>query len=457
MTAFRILALALMALVLPGGLPGYAAPAAEITTILPDTMPRFGTDSVQCIENWNIYDQHYRHQYYDLAYEPWKRMLENCPRATPNIYTHGINMLRYFHDNETDPEKRGNWLTSLMELYDQRILYFGEKGRNLGRKATTLYQLQPENVQEIFELSEQSILLEGNAVAAQVLVINFHSATRLAMAGLMETEILLEVFERAYGIIGHNMVYNPADQRLYETAKNNIHLMFEPFADCESLARVYGPQFEQSPRDTLLLERIIEWFSNAGCTNEELYYEATAALHQIRPKAASARLLGQLENDRGNPQAAVAYLAQAAQLYAGKSSPDYQEQIFRAYLVMAEINYRQLGQKPRAREFALKAQGAKPGDGRPLILIGEMYAASAGQCGEDEFSAKLAYWPAVDKFTEAMRVAEDSVIRERAAQFASTYKQYFPNGEEIFFHGYSVGDSFRVGCWINESTTVRAR
>ena len=70
---------------------------------------------------------------------------------------------------------------------------------------------------------------------------------------------------------------------------------------------------------------------------------------------------------------------------------------------------------------------------------------------------KTAYWVAVDKFQEAARAAEDPSVQDRAQQLSNTYRQYFPNNEEIFFHGYSEGDSYRVGCWINRNTTIRAR
>jgi hypothetical protein len=72
-------------------------------------------------------------------------------------------------------------------------------------------------------------------------------------------------------------------------------------------------------------------------------------------------------------------------------------------------------------------------------------------------SKKAAYWVAVDKFIEAQNVASDEMIKERAEQMAETYRLYFPNNEEIFFHGYTEGETFRVECWINRTTSIRAR
>ncbi len=124
---------------------------------------------------------------------------------------------------------------------------------------------------------------------------------------------------------------------------------------------------------------------------------------------------------------------------------------------MAEISYRRLENMPRARRYAREANNVNPNDGRPLILIGEMYAASASDCGDDEFTEQTAYWVAVDKFERAASVAEDSSVQERAQDLASTFRQYFPDRELIFFHGYDTGDTYRVECWINRDTTVRPR
>ena len=52
---------------------------------------------------------------------------------------------------------------------------------------------------------------------------------------------------------------------------------------------------------------------------------------------------------------------------------------------------------------------------------------------------------------------EDPVVQDRAQQLVNTYRQYFPPGDDVFFHGYSEGDPCRAGCWINRTTTISAR
>ncbi len=433
------------------------ANAADLSAVLEYQDDRYGEDSVQCVRNWSLYAEYYRQRNYEMAYEPWKYMFESCPRATQNIYIHGANMIKHFYNTETDPDKREAWVDTLMMVYDRRIEMFGEEGRILGRKAADLYQLRPSAVQELYEMSERSIELEGMNAGADVLLINFQSTVRLADAALLEPNDILEAYERATNIIEYNLEHNPDDARFYNPAKNNIRAMFEPYATCENLAAVYGPRFEANPDDIELLERITEVLDNARCTNEELYYDATKTLHQLRPEGESAFLMGRLENNRESYREAINYFQQAIDLFEEENKEDNQDRIFRAYWLMAEISFRQLRNLPQARNYARKAHQVMPNDGRPLIMIGEMYADSANECGDDDVTKKAAYWTAVDKFVEAANVAEDEAVKSHAEQLTNTFRQYFPNNEEIFFHGYSVGDSFRVECWINRDTRIRAR
>jgi hypothetical protein len=96
----------------------------------------------------------------------------------------------------------------------------------------------------------------------------------------------------------------------------------------------------------------------------------------------------------------------------------------------------------------------KPNDGSALILIGDAYAVGAASCGDNELTKKAAYWASVDKYIQAKRV--DPSVLEIAEKRISSYSQYYPTTETIFFHGLKEGDSYRVECWINETTTIRA-
>ncbi len=439
---------------LPAETKGAAFIANEEELALEQDNPRYGKDSLECARNWSMYDEFVRHRAFSYAYEPWSYVFENCPMLTQNIYLHGVTIVRYQYDHETDPAKKAEWLALLMKVFDQRIAYFGNEGFVLGRKAAALYQLQPGNARELFDITQRSIELLGEASEAPVLQINFLAAVQLAEAGQLEEDSLVILFERNMEIVEQNLEQG-RDEQFFQGASNIILSLFKPYGSCENLVRIFLPRLEASPADLRLMNQIIGMLESGGCADTELFYLATRQKYGLAPDAESAFLLGRMENSRGNFSEAIRYFEDAASRNAMAEGGS--QAVFRSYWLMAEISYRQLRQQVQAREYARKAHEANPTDGRPLILMGEMYAGSAADCGNGEFSTKAAYWAAVDKFQQAVAVAADPAVKERALQMAETYRQYFPNGEEIFFNGFTQGETFRVQCWINETTTIRAR
>ncbi len=408
-------------------------------------------DSIQCVRNLSLYTEYYNQRNFQLAYKPWREAFLNCPQSSQNIFIRGVVLVKMKFNEETDPIKREAWIDTLMMVHDRRIEFFGRKGFVLGRKAVDLYTLRPNNVMDIYEMSSESIELEGNNSQADVLLINMQSLIRLVEAGLKDTDEVLQNYELVMNIIEYNLEHNPSDERFFSPAKGQIEAMFEPFATCENIITLFQPRFEKNPEDIELLEKITSMLNNAGCTEDELFYQTTRALHNLKPTAQSAFLMGRLENSNQNYREAIQYFDQAANLYEDDGDK------FTAYMLMADITYRNLRQHSQSRNYALQASELQPENGRPYILIGEMYAATASSCGDNDLTKSVAYWAAVDKFVQARNVDSDPVVQERATQLINTYSQYFPNNEIIFFYGLSEGDSYRVECWINETTRVRAR
>ena len=121
------------------------------------------------------------------------------------------------------------------------------------------------------------------------------------------------------------------------------------------------------------------------------------------------------------------------------------------YLGLA-LTQSKLGQYSDSRDNALKAEQLHPNWGEPYILIGQIYAESQNQCSNITLPASV-FWVAVDKFTEAKKV--DPTVEEKANKLIITYSKYYPKKEDAFFQNVHEGDTYTVGCWINEKTTAR--
>jgi tetratricopeptide (TPR) repeat protein len=433
----------------------------EMANPAQNRLPRYGAtpqDSIKCVRNISLYTEYYNQGNRQLAFEPWREVFLNCPQAQQNTFIRGAILVRMMYSQETDIARKDAWIDTLMMVYDQRIKYFGQmpahrEGLVLARKAVDLYQLRPNDILNIYEIARRSVELEKNASQADILLVYFQSLIRMVEAGLKPQGDILLAYDEIMGIIEHNLRANAQDQ-LFDQAKNNVELMFEPYATCENIVALFGPRIESNPNDVALLEKVTSMLNRSNCNDSKLFFTATRNLHRLKPTAQSAFLMGRMESSNENYREALRYYDQAIELYPTEAEK------FTALLLAADITYRQFRQFPQARNYILRAAQADPKNARPYILLGEMYAASAPQCGDNDLTKSVAYWAAVDKFIQARNIAaaeNDQQIQERASQLISTYSQYFPSKDIIFFHGLSEGDTYRVECWINETTRIRSR
>jgi len=90
------------------------------------------------------------------------------------------------------------------------------------------------------------------------------------------------------------------------------------------------------------------------------------------------------------------------------------------------------------------------------MIIGKLYASSGPLCGPGRgWDSQIVTWPAIDKFEYAKKI--DPSVTKEANQLIATYSQYMPSREDLHLRtDIHEGDNFKVGCWIQENTTVRA-
>lgn len=420
-----------------------------------DTLgPRYGEDSAACVMNISLYREFYKQwkagDYKNPAVldaiKPWRWVLLNCPRGTQNTYIDGVKIMEYRINSEKDTLARKLLIDTLMLVYDQRIKYFGQEGYVLGRKGVDLYQYRPDAYEESFNILKRSVALEGNASSSAIAVYYFRSALDMVSNNKAGKDLVVETYDIISDIIDYNLANNPKQAEQYENARTNIEVAFIPFASCKDLVDIYRKKMSETPEDTILLKKIIKILDKKGCTDDALYFEATVNLYKLEPSPGSALLIGKMYFKREEYSKAISYFREVDKL-------EDKNQQFDGYMLTASA-YFSLRQFPNSRSAALKAADAKPNDGRPYILIGDLYASSANDCGEDKVAKKAAFWAAVDKYSKAKNV--DPSVESEANSKIATYSRYFPPHEDVFFFDLREGQSYTVGCWINEVTTVRS-
>lgn len=421
-----------------------------------------GEDSVRCVTNISLFAPYAKAKNYKDAYEFWKIVYDECPGATKDIYLYGVRIVDWQIQNEKDPAKREALIDKLMEVYDKRIKYFGDDDRYgkdwiLARKAQDYIRLKGDKVDPGVLYGWLGVALDEYKEKTDPLAVSLYmfSSLQKLIKDPNTKEAYIQDYLRASAIYDAQLKAAQAagedkDVEMLTNLKSIIDNGFAQSgaADCETLQNMYGPKVAEKKDDINFLKETISLLRRVRCQEIEAYFLASEAVHNVEPTAESAIGCGKQALKKGDTETAIKYFEEAITLETDAvAKSDY-------YYMIAAMYYEQ-NNYPKAREYALKSVEANPKYGAPLILIGNMYAASAKSIyPNDPVLARTVYYAAVDKFERAKQI--DPGVAEEANRMIATYRAHFPSTEEVFMHpDLDKGKKITIGGWINESTTIR--
>lgn len=421
-----------------------------------------------CETDYSLYREYIK-QWEKAKYNPkninpqmiisWRNVYNNCPDFRQNTYLDGVKIMAYAFIRTTKDEAiKDKYVDTLIMIYDKRAQYFpngkngSQIGNIMGRKGLDILTWAPNRYEEAYKALKQSIDLDGNNCNYAFINSYFNLVITMVKNGKLEESAILEEYSRLMEIVDFNVEKNTTmgNQKLLENfnaTKAELDNAVQPYANCEDLVRIYQPKFEATPNDVELLTKIAETLEKRGCDDTELYLKVAVKLHEVNPSPESAYLIGKKYLADKDYNQATKYLVEATK--SENVDWAHQSYIYLAQIMNMNKNYEQ------GREYAKKAYNLKKTDGEPFIIIGQLYAASAKDCGSGDFHSKTAYWAAVDQFEKAKSV--DPSLASKANELINAYSHYFPTVESIFFNGYEEGQEYSLeNCWIKETTKVRA-
>lgn len=447
------------------------ATSASAQTIAEADRFGHGEDSIKCLQNISLYQEHVKTKNYAEAYEPWKAVFYNHPAARIDMYSVGADILEALIKAETDETKKSALVQELLGTYDRHIEYLD---------AVNAFRKRPLTKAKIMEERSHAYLtlakpkdLEAHAVLLEVLNMDPENAGHQIMLDLMRVSSSIakqkethkeqvikdylqtsELAANNYNKAKENAAKGDANAATYEKiadmwdkVKTNIDGYFinSGAANCESLQAIYAPQVEANKENLEYLKQVINVMAKIGCKDQEAYMSAAEYAHNIEPTAGSAAGCANRYFKRGDSNKAIEFMDQAIEL----ETDDIKKSEYCFTTAQILFTTKQLG---KAKSYANKAISLNSNYGAPYILIGQMYASSPKWSDEPAMN-KCSYFAAIDKFQRAKAV--DPSVAEEANKLIGTYSAYTPKAEDLFFLGLKKGDSVTIGGWINETTTIR--
>ncbi|MBO7624356.1 MAG: tetratricopeptide repeat protein [Bacteroidales bacterium] len=465
---------------------------------------KYGADSAACVQNLSLYRDDYNKKKYDDAYPNWRSVVESCPKASKNTFVHGPVILEYKIKNAKaakDTAAYNSFIQELIDLFELRAKCYPEdEGYCLGQIGFYTMKYRGAQYEKAYEDLKKSVAMCGSSTPPAVLNMYIQTAERYMKNKRLDADVVLNAYDEITEVLDDvldksEQDFNSVMQQIYilreqldsanrgeidstemnqaifevkyedlqkdsvKTYKNysnytkvahNIDVVVSKYATCDKLDTIYGKKLAQSS-DERLLRQVIKLYNKKNCTSP-IYAKAIKELHKIAPTANTAYYMGAISLQNGSYSEAETYLKEALSLYEKESD------IIKTYLMLGGT-YRQMKQYSQARECAYKILKMNPTNGPAYILIGDLYAYSG--CATDVPGA--ANWAAADKYSKAMAVAavtkdvdeKQQKVYDEAQQKLSQAAARFPKAETYFQRGLQKGQSFRVECWINETTVVR--
>ena len=414
--------------------------------------PKYGPDEEsrkQCAANLSLYREYFNQKNYSEAKKPWQAVLKNCPAASQNAYIHGCRMLKEWIDAEKNPARKTEILDSLLMLYDLRIENFGSRGSLLGQKGTDLFTIDPQRYEEAYGYLTESIALEKENSNSSALYTYMVVTKEMYDNKKIEADKVIETYSSLADYLDFQ-IKNKADDDKLPQVKENVDALFSAagVANCDNLLAIFGPRVEANPADFELAKKTYALLSANKCSSLPLYRKVGETFFANEPSASLAYDMAKIFSTVGEFRKSEKYYQESIKLEKDSIKKS-------VYLVeYSGIMSREFNNPEQARVLALQSIDINPGMGYAYIQIGHLYAAEKN-CGGDDFAKKTVYWVAVDKFAKAKQV--DPNLAADCDKYIDLYTQYFPAGNDIFFQDLKPGDTYTVGCWINERTTVRAK
>ena len=458
------------------------------------TESKYGADSVNCVQKISIYREAYK-QWENAKFSPeavnnemisaWREVFLTGPRATQYTYTNGEKILDYLI--RQNPKDKDAYIDTLCLLMDTRAKCFptdpktgaSQVANIMGRKGLLIYTYNKNRYEEAYNVLKDAVALDASQLQGAYIDAYFKSTIDMVNNNKAEKMTIINVYQELSEVLDDNIKVlaeneaqlleakanaeesadndavagfdkqiekNEKNININKGVKNNIDNLFQPFASCDDLIKVFTAKMAETPDDVNLLKRITTILDKKECTDSKLFLDASKKLYELEPSPEAAYNIGvKLFKDGKNGEAAK-YFEQA-------TSASNNDRVYRAYRNLAYC-YLNMGAPGKCRDAARRASAVDPTAGEPYIVIGMAYAASANSFSDSKFGGKEVYWVAVDKVNRAAAI--DPSVAGRANGLAASYRQHFPSTETIFFNDFAEGQSYTVGGWIGESTTIRA-
>ena len=389
----------------------------------------------------------------NLAAHYFQHLLEKCPEASQQTFARGVTIYKNKAQRARSVEQRRMFIDSVLFIYDQRVVYFGNhqkngkdyildmKARDMLRYCTTDRPLLRAGLKDAVDAGVEAGRVNLDIVASyyKYLCEDYEYDDNVT------SDIILTEYERLSPLFAE---ISAEDEQYKEIFENSFGT--SGAASCENLETLFSAKLEADPDNTALLAQAVALMSRAQCTSD-FFFASTEKYYAVNPSSETALFLAQGFQNRGENDKALKYLREAL---AVEADPARKEPLY-VQIALIEISNQNYS---AAAEAARELRGINPENGYSYFILGQCYASTP--CPEDKVGGTTVFWAAYDAMAQAANLLKDEPeVLKAAQQLMNAYRAAFPPQEQCFFAELAQGDRYTVLCGFakGQTTTVRYR
>ncbi|MDD6002246.1 MAG: tetratricopeptide repeat protein [Bacteroidales bacterium] len=178
---------------------------------------KYGVDSVFCKKELAIFTELVKQQNLKDAYDSWTILFNNYPMCSQNIYSYGVNIVKYQMQQCKTNTAQQHWIDTLMLVYDRRIHFFGTKsnrypeGYILGRKGVDMLKFRSELLEDCYNTLNKSIELQGEKSEAAVILCAMKATIDMENAHIISRDVVTNNYQKYIKLLNANKT-EPSDK-----------------------------------------------------------------------------------------------------------------------------------------------------------------------------------------------------------------------------------------------------
>ena len=205
------------------------------------------------------------------ATEYFQQLLNNCPAASQQTFARGVTIYKNKVQRARSVEERKVYIDSILYIYDQRVIYFGDhskngkdyildmKARDMLRYCTTDRPLLRSGLKDAVDAGIESgkVHLDIAASYFKYLCEDYEYDDNVT------SDMILTEYERLSPLFAEVSAEDEQYRDMFETSFGTSGA-----ASCENLEALFSQKLANDPDNEALLSQAVALMSRAQCTSD---------------------------------------------------------------------------------------------------------------------------------------------------------------------------------------------